>query len=121
MGRTCTPSETPAVASRCRLAVGPVCRTSAKPRRSDVAVAGGLDHLFGDLRAGVDAVPSGEFAGPIPQELLVEIALGAFGLPLVGRPEARRIRGQQLVAQLEGAVNGEAQLDLCVGDDDALA
>src|SRR3954470_1827204 len=71
--------------------------------RLDVAGADRLDHVGRDDRTGGGLVPAGR-QRPVPDGLLVERPLGPAGFPVVGRPEAGRVRGQQLVGQDEGTV-----------------
>ena len=66
------------------------------------------------------AVPAGRRRGqPVADELLVERRLRAARLPLVGGPEAGRVRGQHLVGQRPASVAVEAELELGVRQDDA--
>ncbi len=55
---------------------------------------------------------------PVAKWLLVEARLRLAGLVPVGRPEPRAVGGQHLVDQ-QGAPVDAAELELCVGDDDA--
>ena len=56
---------------------------------------------------------------PVADVLLVERRLGAARLPSVRRPEARRVGGEHLVGEDDGAVRAAPELDLGVGEDDA--
>ena len=55
---------------------------------------------------------------PVAHVLLVERGLRAAGLPVVRGPEARRVRGQDLVAEHDLGARRGAELELRVGDDD---
>ena len=57
---------------------------------------------------------------PVAQRLLVEAGLRLARLIAVGRPEARAVGRQDLVDQDDLARPGAAELELGVGDDDAL-
>jgi hypothetical protein len=54
----------------------------------------------------------------VADELLVEAVLRAAGLVRVAGPEARRVGRERLVAEDEGAVGVEPELELRVRDDD---
>ena len=83
----------------------------------DVERAGALDHVVRELRRGRRLVPAGG-ARPVAHVLLVEARLPAARLVAVGRPEARRVGRQDLVAEHDRAVGAAAELELGVGEDD---
>ena len=89
----------------------------------EVALARRVDDLGRQLRRRRLAVPAAGMAldiEPVAQRLLVEAGLRpALGVT-VERPEARRIRRHHLVDQQDLAVSRAAELELGVGDDDAL-
>ena len=85
--------------------------------RLDVAAARARDDVVGELRAGVGLVPAERLA-VVAHELLVERRLRAAGRVLVGRPEARRVGRERLVAEHEPAVVVDAELELRVREDD---
>ncbi len=85
--------------------------------RLDVARPRPGHDVVRQLRPRRGLVPAQRLA-VVPHELLVERRLAAAGLVAVGRPEARRVRGQRLVAEDERAVRVEAELELRVGEDD---
>ena len=76
-----------------------------------------LDDVVGQRRRGRRLVPARP-RRPVAHVLLVERRLAAAGLVGVGRPEARRVRRQHLVADDDPAVGGAAELELRVGQDD---
>ena len=83
----------------------------------DVAVARGGDDLGGQRRRRRLSCPS-RAVEVVAHRLLVERRRRRARLPLVGRPEPRRVGREHLVAHDELAVD-EAELELGVGDDDA--
>src|SRR5579859_2342659 len=83
----------------------------------DVLLARACDHLVGDRRRGRVAVPPGR-GRPVAHVLLVEARLAPAGRILVGGPEARGVRRAHLIAEGQGAVPVEAELELGVGQDD---
>ena len=89
----------------------------------DIARPGGVDDI-GRQRRWRDvtvAVPAGLRAGePVADELLVEAVLDHALLVVVGTPVPRRVGGEDLVGQSQVAVLVDAELELGVGDDDAL-
>ncbi len=64
----------------------------------DVARAGALDDVVGQRRRRRALVPAGP-RGPVAHELLVEARLPVTRLVAVGRPEARRVGREHLVAR----------------------
>ena len=83
----------------------------------DVQLARPCDHVVGERGRGRRLVPAG--AGrPVAHVLLVEARLAVAGLVAVGRPEARRVGRQHLVAEHDRAVGAAAELELRVGEDD---
>src|SRR5918993_3341333 len=84
--------------------LSPLCELGLSPRRQasvpglageplvhlDVPGPGGRDDLRRHLRCRRPLVPAGTDR-PVADGLLVERALRAAGLPLVGRPEPRRV------------------------------
>src|SRR5689334_8455954 len=94
----------------------------------EVALARRIDYLRRQLRRGRVAVPAAGMAldiEPVAQRLLVEAGLRLAGLVAVGRPEARAVGRHHLVDQHDLARppiprNGAAELELGVGDDDAV-
>ena len=85
--------------------------------RLDVAGARAGDHVVGKPGPGRSLVPA-ERLRVVADELLVERGLRAAGLVLVGRPEARGVRREDLVSEDDRPVVGEPELELRVGDDD---
>src|SRR3954451_619413 len=81
-----------------------------------VALARAVDHVLGDLRSRRRLVPAGARC-PVPHELLVETRLRAARLVRVGRPEARRVRSQHLVADDDPPGPVAPELELRVGQD----
>src|SRR4051794_39321232 len=85
--------------------------------RGHVALARLRHHVVRDGGRRRRLVPAG--AGrPVAHVLLVEARLAAPDLVLVGRPEARRVRRADLVAEHELPVAVEPELELRVGEDD---
>ena len=84
----------------------------------DVARARARDDVVGDRRRRRRLVPAAA-DGPVAHVLLVEARLAAAGLVAVGRPVARGVRREHLVADDELAVVVEAELELRVGEDHA--
>ncbi len=93
-----------------RLAGDPLVRLLvARPRA--------LHDLVGQRRRGRRLVPARP-GRPVAHELLVEARLAAARLVAVGRPEARRVGGEHLVAEHDRAVRAAPELELRVGQDD---
>ncbi|KAH0533524.1 hypothetical protein FGG08_007693, partial [Glutinoglossum americanum] len=89
--------------------------------RLDVLPAGAVDHLVRQGDAGAVLVELDAFE-VVAHELLVEAVLGAARGVAGRRPEAAGVRGQHLVGE-DHRTGGlvETELELGVGDDDALA
>src|SRR5690606_4635191 len=85
-----------------------------------ILVARALDHYGRQARPGCGLVPV-ERLEIVPHVLLVEARWRRARAVGLGRPEARRVRREQLVYQLELARLVHAELELRVGDDDAAA
>ena len=85
--------------------------------RFDVAGARPGDDILRHLGPGVGAIPSGREA-EVAHVLLVERRLRPARAVRVGRPEARRVGRQRLVAERDDAVSVDAELELRVGEDD---
>src|SRR5688572_13155481 len=83
----------------------------------DVQLARPRDHVVGQRGGGRRLVPA-RAGRPVAHVLLVEARLTMPGLVAVGRPEARRVGGEHLVAEHDRAVGAAAELELRVGEDD---
>src|SRR2546423_6244593 len=81
--------------------------------------AGALGHVVRQPWSGRRLVPSGARC-PVAHVLLVERGLRAAGRVAIGRPEARRVRGEYLVAHHDPTrLRVATELELRVREDDA--
>ena len=85
----------------------------------DVAAPGPGDDLLGDRRGRRALVPAAA-GGPVADVLLVEARLAAARLVVLGRPVARGVGRQDLVADDQLAGRVEPELELGVGQDHAV-
>src|SRR5437879_13003499 len=93
------------------------------PIRFEIALARRIHHAVGQRWGRGVAVPAaGAALGVeiVAQRLLVEGGLRPAELVDVGRPEPRTVRRHHLVDQDDAAVGSPSELELGVGDDDAL-
>src|SRR5476651_2631597 len=89
----------------------------------EIALAGGVHDFRRQLRRRSIAVPSPGVAldiEPVAQRLLVEAGLRLAWRISIERPEARAVGRHHLVDQQDLAVLGAPELELGVGDDDAV-
>src|SRR5699024_2775336 len=96
----------------------PACQTR---EGVEVALTGVCDDVGGQRRGRCVARPipaGGVRREPVPHGLLVEAVLGLAGHEGLRVPEARRIGGEDLVAEDDGAVPVAAELELGVREDD---
>src|ERR1700759_540171 len=122
--------------TRARISGSPVCGVPARPPSRLRALDPGAERLAGDALVGLDvlltrlvddvvgdrgpgrvAIPAGA-GGPVADVLLVKARLATAGLVLVSGPEARGVRGADLIADGQLAVGVETELELRVGEDD---
>src|SRR4051794_36862605 len=93
------------------------------PVRFEITLAGRIHHAGRQRRRWGVAVPAAGLAlgvEIVAQRLLVEARLALAGLVYIDSPEPRRVRRHHLVDQNDLAVLVAAELELGVGDDDAL-
>src|SRR6201999_4472798 len=75
------------------------------------------DDVVGDRRRRRVAIPARR-GGPVAHVLLVKAGLATAGLVMVSRPETRRVRRADFVADGELSVGIEAELEFGVSQDD---
>src|SRR5207302_9959135 len=95
--------------------------TGDAEKRILVSHTGRSHDLPREGRRGRLAVPGTGSTQPVevvPQRLFIEAGLAPTGLVLVGRPESRGTRRQNLIDQEQAAVCAASELEFGVGDDD---
>src|SRR3954466_11371869 len=85
----------------------------------EVAFTGAHDYFGGEFGGGGGFVPGLGFE-VVADELFVEGGLVVAGFVVVGGPEAAGVGGEDFVDQDQAAVGELAELELGVGDDDAV-
>src|SRR5258708_35909890 len=90
--------------------------------RHDVGFPGSLHYMTGKRRRWLPrgSVPARLWRSqPVAYVLLVKRWLARARPPLLGRPEAGRVRGQQLIAEPQRAIGVDPEFELGAGHDQA--